>query len=120
MIQTIPLELPAEQTEWLFTFVQMRRAAQNAMSARYCFAKRVLHIFGSGLLLMLLFVPRLIVALMVKMTSPSLDEFPQLINPLRGEMSLVGPRPIVEADQLIYGDHMQYYTLVRPGMTGLW
>lgn len=120
MNQTIPLELPAQQTEWLFTSVQMRRAAQNAMSARYCFAKRVLHIFGSGLLLMLLFVPWLIVALMVKITSSSLYKFPQLINVLRGEMSLVGPRLIVEAEQPIYGDQMQYYTLVHPGMTGLW
>lgn len=67
VIQTIPLELPEEQTQWLSSFVQMLRDALNGMSAHYCFANRVLLIFGSGLLLMLLFVPGLIVALLVKM-----------------------------------------------------
>ncbi|EHJ61755.1 sugar transferase [Novosphingobium pentaromativorans] len=50
----------------------------------------------------------------------SLDEFPQLINVLRGEMSLVGPRPIVEAEVERYGRHFEHYCLVRPGLTGLW
>ncbi len=50
----------------------------------------------------------------------SLDELPQLINVLRGEMSLVGPRPIVEAEINRYGSRFKYYTSVRPGMTGLW
>lgn len=50
----------------------------------------------------------------------SLDELPQLLNVFRGEMSLVGPRPIVDAERPIYGTHMQYYTLIHPGMTGLW
>lgn len=50
----------------------------------------------------------------------SLDEFPQLINVLMGDMSLVGPRPIVEAEVRRYGRHFEHYCLVRPGLTGLW
>ncbi|MFT8247275.1 sugar transferase [Roseomonas sp. BN140053] len=51
----------------------------------------------------------------------SLDELPQLINVLRGEMSLVGPRPVVQ-DELDrhYGSHRASYLAVRPGVTGLW
>jgi len=50
----------------------------------------------------------------------SLDELPQLFNVLRGEMSLVGPRPVVKAELERYGVHQITYTSVRPGMTGLW
>ncbi len=50
----------------------------------------------------------------------SLDELPQLINVLRGEMSLVGPRPIVRDEAPRYGVDVQYYYAVRPGLTGLW
>ncbi len=50
----------------------------------------------------------------------SLDELPQLINVLKGEMSLVGPRPIVEAEIAKYGEMYHYFTAVRPGITGLW
>ena len=50
----------------------------------------------------------------------SLDELPQLINVIRGEMSLVGPRPVVNAELPRYGDQVGYYLMVRPGMTGLW
>jgi exopolysaccharide production protein ExoY len=50
----------------------------------------------------------------------SLDELPQLINVLRGDMSLVGPRPIVREEQTKYGDDLAYYLAVRPGITGLW
>jgi len=50
----------------------------------------------------------------------SLDEFPQLVNVLRGEMSLVGPRPIVEAEVHRYGRFFEHYCMVKPGLTGLW
>lgn len=50
----------------------------------------------------------------------SLDELPQLINVLRADMSLVGPRPIVEAEACRYGRWIHHYYAVRPGLTGLW
>jgi undecaprenyl-phosphate galactose phosphotransferase len=50
----------------------------------------------------------------------SMDELPQLFNVLKNEMSLVGPRPIVEEELEKYGLEKSYYLMVRPGMTGLW
>jgi len=50
----------------------------------------------------------------------SLDELPQIFNVLRGDMSLVGPRPIVEAERKFYGEDFSFYCLVRPGISGLW
>jgi exopolysaccharide production protein ExoY len=50
----------------------------------------------------------------------SLDELPQLFNVLRGEMSLVGPRPIVFDETVKYGRRFRHYCAVKPGITGLW
>jgi undecaprenyl-phosphate galactose phosphotransferase len=50
----------------------------------------------------------------------SLDELPQLVNVLKGEMSLVGPRPVVPDELELYGEAKVYYLQVRPGLTGLW
>jgi len=50
----------------------------------------------------------------------SLDEPPQLINVLRGDMSLVGPRPIVLDEAPRYGRWLKHYCAVRPGITGMW
>jgi undecaprenyl-phosphate galactose phosphotransferase len=50
----------------------------------------------------------------------SLDELPQLWNVLKGEMSLVGPRPIIEVELERYGEEVGYYLETRPGITGLW
>ncbi|EMG3466467.1 undecaprenyl-phosphate galactose phosphotransferase WbaP, partial [Klebsiella pneumoniae] len=50
----------------------------------------------------------------------SLDELPQLFNVLKGDMSLVGPRPIITAELERYNEEVDYYLLSKPGMTGLW
>lgn len=50
----------------------------------------------------------------------SLDEFPQFINILKGDMSLVGPRPIVDREVELFGDKMKTVHSVRPGLTGYW
>ena len=50
----------------------------------------------------------------------SLDEIPQLWNVLKGDMSLVGPRPVVTAELARYGNQVDYYLEAKPGITGLW
>ena len=50
----------------------------------------------------------------------SLDELPQLWNVIRGEMSLVGPRPIVSKEIERYGEYFREYSMVLPGITGMW
>jgi exopolysaccharide production protein ExoY len=50
----------------------------------------------------------------------SLDELPQVINVLKGEMSLVGPRPVVEPELAEYGDKVNEFLSVKPGVTGYW
>lgn len=52
--------------------------------------------------------------------STSADELPQLINVLRGEMSIVGPRPVVQDELRHYGEYSAHYCSARPGLTGLW
>jgi lipopolysaccharide/colanic/teichoic acid biosynthesis glycosyltransferase len=50
----------------------------------------------------------------------SLDELPQLINVLRGEMSLVGPRPVIQSETGFYRDLLPFYLAATPGLSGLW
>lgn len=50
----------------------------------------------------------------------SLDEFPQFWNVLKGDMSVVGPRPLVEEELPRYGRHINKILTIRPGITGLW
>tara|TARA_A100001011_G_scaffold396546_1_gene494690 strand:+ start:2374 stop:2808 length:435 start_codon:yes stop_codon:yes gene_type:complete len=50
----------------------------------------------------------------------SLDELPQFINVLRGEMSVVGPRPIVKKEMSRYSSSISKVLLIKPGITGLW
>ncbi len=50
----------------------------------------------------------------------SLDEFPQFWNVLKGDMSVVGPRPLVVKELQKYGSHIDQVLTIRPGITGLW
>lgn len=50
----------------------------------------------------------------------SIDELPQLFNVLRGDMSVVGPRPIVDSEVERYGRYAPHYLSVKPGLTGMW
>ena len=50
----------------------------------------------------------------------SLDELPQLLNALFGDLSLVGPRPIVQQELVRYGEHRATFLAAKPGITGLW
>jgi lipopolysaccharide/colanic/teichoic acid biosynthesis glycosyltransferase len=50
----------------------------------------------------------------------SIDELPQILNVLKGEMSFIGPRPIVDAERQFYDQDFRYYCMVRPGLSGLW
>ena len=50
----------------------------------------------------------------------SLDELPQIFNVLKGEMSLVGPRPIIRDEMARYGEYINDYLMVKPGITGMW
>ncbi|MBO0838911.1 MAG: sugar transferase, partial [Actinobacteria bacterium] len=50
----------------------------------------------------------------------SVDELPQLVNVLRGDMSLVGPRPALPTEAEQYADHVRRRLVVKPGLTGLW
>lgn len=50
----------------------------------------------------------------------SLDEIPQILNVLRGEMSLIGPRPVIREEVALYGDLQHFYLAARPGLSGLW
>ena len=54
------------------------------------------------------------------MRKSSLDELPQLLNIIKGDMSIVGPRPIVRNEIEKYGEYFEHYKSVRPGLTGLW
>ena len=63
--------------------------------------------------------PRLIsIGALIRRTS--IDELPQLFNVLKGDMSLVGPRPLLPREQSEYGDELTLYALAPPGLTGLW
>lgn len=50
----------------------------------------------------------------------SVDELPQLLNVIRGDMSLVGPRPVVRNELSLYGASKHFYLAARPGITGPW
>ena len=64
--------------------------------------------------------PRIIAGAGRFLRKTSLDELPQFINVLKGEMSVVGPRPIVEEEKAKYGRFYEKLASVKPGITGLW
>lgn len=64
--------------------------------------------------------PRVLGGLGRYLRRTSLDELPQIVNVLRGEMSLVGPRPITETELSHYGRDVGWYLAARPGLTGAW
>ena len=64
--------------------------------------------------------PRIIPIVGQTLRNTSLDELPQLINVLKGEMSLVGPRPVTAEELERYGSDATFYKAVRPGITGKW
>lgn len=64
--------------------------------------------------------PRVLGQIGRRLRAASIDEIPQLWNVLRGDMSIVGPRPIVEEELRHYGVYSSSYLSVRPGITGLW
>jgi exopolysaccharide biosynthesis polyprenyl glycosylphosphotransferase len=74
---------------------------------------------SDGLLFKIRRDPR-ITALGARLRKSSLDELPQLINVLRGEMSLVGPRPALPEEAAKYADHVRRRLVVKPGLTGMW
>jgi exopolysaccharide biosynthesis polyprenyl glycosylphosphotransferase len=61
-----------------------------------------------------------ITAIGAKLRKYSIDEVPQLINVVRGEMSLVGPRPALPSEAAKYADHVHRRLVVKPGITGMW
>ena len=64
--------------------------------------------------------PRILPRVGSLMRRASLDELPQLFNVLRGDMSIVGPRPVTEEELGRYSDSTNAYYACRPGITGLW
>jgi exopolysaccharide biosynthesis polyprenyl glycosylphosphotransferase len=74
---------------------------------------------SDGLLFKIRRDPR-ITAVGARLRKSSLDELPQLINVLRGEMSLVGPRPALPEEAAKYADYVRRRLVVKPGLTGMW
>ncbi|MEE9388243.1 MAG: sugar transferase [Paracoccaceae bacterium] len=64
--------------------------------------------------------PRIIPIVGAFLRKTSLDELPQFLNVFRGEMSVVGPRPVTQNELYDYGDATSRYKSARPGITGLW
>jgi exopolysaccharide biosynthesis polyprenyl glycosylphosphotransferase len=77
------------------------------------------HNDGDGLLFKMRNDPR-ITAVGRSLRKYSLDELPQLWNVLKGDMSLVGPRPALPAEADLYGSYVRRRLVVKPGITGLW
>lgn len=100
----------------ILKFRSMHRDAEGALQANPELHARYL---ANGHKLLLGEDPRITVVGRI-IRKLSLDELPQLWNVMRGEMALVGPRPIVPTEMPIYGARADAYLLARPGITGAW
>lgn len=98
-----------------FSMLKFRSMVQGA----HVMPALVLDNDGNGVLFKLRSDPR-VTAVGRTLRRYSLDELPQLINVIKGDMSLVGPRPPLPAEVEQYGDDMLRRFLVKPGLTGLW
>lgn len=99
-----------------FTVLKFRTMVADAERHKPALLQRNEH---DGLLFKIKKDPR-VTAIGARLRRYSLDELPQLINVLRGDMSLVGPRPPLPEEVAKYGDDVRRRLVVRPGMTGLW
>jgi exopolysaccharide biosynthesis polyprenyl glycosylphosphotransferase len=100
-----------------FTMLKFRSMSHDA--ERHLAALQVANENADGLLFKIKADPR-VTPIGKILRRFSLDELPQLINVLRGEMSLVGPRPPLETEVAQYGEDTARRLLVKPGLTGLW
>jgi exopolysaccharide biosynthesis polyprenyl glycosylphosphotransferase len=98
----------------LFTMVKFRTMRRGSEHQKITLVSD-----GDGVLFKIRNDPR-VTPLGTLMRRHSLDELPQLINVVRGHMSLVGPRPPLPEEVASYGDDVRRRLLVRPGLTGLW
>lgn len=98
---------------WMYKFRSMRKDAEEILRSRPDLMKEYQETFK------IQNDPRLLKAGKFLRKS-SLDELPQLVNVLKGEMSLVGPRPIVAKEIEKYGAHQSVYLAMKPGCAGLW
>ncbi|HEY7484481.1 MAG TPA: sugar transferase [Streptosporangiaceae bacterium] len=99
-----------------FTVLKFRTMVADAERRKPALLQRNEH---DGLLFKIKKDPR-ITSVGARLRRYSLDELPQLVNVLRGDMSLVGPRPPLPEEVAKYGDDVRRRLVVRPGMTGLW
>ncbi|MCW2902785.1 MAG: exopolysaccharide biosynthesis polyprenyl glycosylphosphotransferase [Streptosporangiaceae bacterium] len=101
-----------------FTVLKFRTMVSDAEARKVELAEHNEHL-GDGVLFKVKSDPR-ITAVGGWLRRYSIDELPQLINVLRGDMSLVGPRPPLPEEVAKYGDDVRRRLVVKPGMTGLW
>ena len=98
---------------WIYKFRSMRKDAEEILRSRPDLMKEYQETFK------IQNDPRLLPAGSF-LRKTSLDELPQLFNVLFGNMSLVGPRPIVASEIAKYGQHQNVYLAMKPGCAGLW
>jgi exopolysaccharide biosynthesis polyprenyl glycosylphosphotransferase len=135
LILLLPLLAAVSMTVWLHDggpvlFTQVRVGKDGRVFRIYKFRTMVIDAEqrkgellpandNDGVLFKLRQDPR-ITAVGARLRRWSVDELPQLLNVLRGDMSLVGPRPALPGEAAQYADHVRRRLVVKPGLTGLW